>query len=64
MFLHRLLGLHLRHSLSRFDPMAHVTPSGLYKQTPAPLSGAIPETLIHILPMRIRASYQEKSSRP
>jgi hypothetical protein len=64
MFIHRLLGLHLRYSLSRFDPMAHVAPSGLYKQPPAPLPGAIPETLIHIFLMRIRASYQDKISPP
>jgi hypothetical protein len=44
--------------------MAHVAPSGLYKQTPAPLPRAIPETLIHILHMRIKASYQEKISPP
>jgi hypothetical protein len=29
MFLHRLLGLHLRHSLSRFDLRARIAPSGL-----------------------------------
>jgi hypothetical protein len=28
--------LHLRRSLSRFDPRAHVASSGLYKQTLAP----------------------------
>jgi hypothetical protein len=64
MFLHRLLGLYLRRSLSWFDSRAHVAPFGLYKQTSAPISGAIPETLNHILLMRIRASYQEKISTP
>jgi hypothetical protein len=32
MFLHRLLGLHLRRSLSRFDPRARVAPPGLQIQ--------------------------------
>jgi hypothetical protein len=41
MFLHHLLGLHLRRPSSRFDPRAHVAPSGLYKQTLAPLPGGI-----------------------
>jgi hypothetical protein len=36
MFLHHLLGLHPRHSLSQFDPRAHVGPSGPYKETPSP----------------------------
>jgi hypothetical protein len=31
------LRLHLRCSLSRFDPRAHIASSGLYKQTLAPL---------------------------
>jgi hypothetical protein len=35
-FLHRILGLHLRRSLSPFDPRIHVVSSGLYKQAPAP----------------------------
>jgi hypothetical protein len=35
-FLHRILGLHLRRSLSLFDPRVHVISSGLYKQAPAP----------------------------
>jgi hypothetical protein len=35
MFLHCLLGLHLRHSLSRFNPRARVAPLG-YKYRPAP----------------------------
>jgi hypothetical protein len=36
-FLHHLSRLHLHRSLSWFDPRDHVGPSGLYKQTPAPL---------------------------
>jgi hypothetical protein len=39
-FLHHLLRLHPRCSLSRFDPRAHVGPSRLYKKTPAPLPEA------------------------
>jgi hypothetical protein len=36
MFLHRLPRLHLRRSLSQFDPRAHVTPPGLYIQACSP----------------------------
>jgi hypothetical protein len=36
MFLHCLLGLHVRRSLSRFDPRAHVAPPGLYIQATPP----------------------------
>jgi hypothetical protein len=32
MFLHHLLGLHIRHSLSQFDPRAQIAPLGLYIQ--------------------------------
>ena len=56
------LSMHLRCCLSRFDPRAHVGPLGLYIPAPAPLPQEIPKTLIHILLMRIRASYQEKIS--
>jgi hypothetical protein len=56
MFLHRLLGLHLRRSLSRFDPRAQIAPLGIYIQACTPLERSQvwilraerPGTLIHI----------------
>ena len=58
------LRMHLSRCLSRFDPRAHVGPSGLYILAPAPSLSRDPKTLIHILLMRIRASYQEKIRPP
>ena len=54
--------LHLRRSLSRFDPRAHDGRSSLYKQPYTLLLEEIHETLIHIF--KIRASNQEKISPP
>ena len=54
--------LHLRRSLSWFDPRAHDGCSGLYISALAPLPQQIPKTLIHIF--RIRDSNQEKISPP
>ena len=58
------LRVHLSRCLSRFDPRAHVGPSGLYILAPAPSLSRDPKTLIYILLMRIRASYQEKIRPP
>ena len=73
---HRYVGflppprMHLHHCLSRFDPRAHVGPSGLYNLAPASPARHKPhlilraeklETLIR-MSTRIRASNQEKIS--
>jgi hypothetical protein len=42
-------------------PLLHLS---LYIAAPTPLPKGNPETLIHILLIRIRASYQEKISPP
>jgi hypothetical protein len=53
--------LHLCHSLSQFD-QGIMMDALAYIYQPLPPPWSHPETLIHILIIRIRASYQEKIS--
>jgi hypothetical protein len=59
MFLQLTPRLHLRRSSSWFDLRAHVHPTGLYKEIPAPLPEAIPKTLIHISHSKIRVHQED-----